>query len=56
MKDLIAWSIVAVPSVKWAAKVFPQLPEEQQVPALWEAIFKTVHIGKAMQLIIGVSM
>lgn len=28
MKDLIAWSIVAVPSVKWATKVFPQLPEE----------------------------
>lgn len=46
MKDLIAWSIVAVPSAKWAAKVFPQLTEEQQVPALWEAIFKTVHIGE----------
>ncbi len=46
MKDLIAWSIVAVPSPKWAAKVFPHLTEEQQVPALWEAIFKTVHIGE----------
>ena len=46
MKDLIAWSIVAVPSAKWATKVFPQLTEERQVPALWEAIFKTVHIGE----------
>jgi len=46
MKDLIAWSIVAVPSPKWAAKVFPNLGVEEQVPALWEAIFKTVHIGE----------
>ena len=29
MKDLIAWSIVAVPSAKWAKKVFPQLTEER---------------------------
>lgn len=46
MNDKIAWSIIAVPSKKWAAKVFPNLKEEEQVPALWEAIFKTVHIGK----------
>lgn len=46
MNDKIAWSIIAVPSKKWAAKVFPNLKEEEQVPALWEAIFKTVHIGE----------
>ena len=46
MNDEIAWSIVAVPSKKWAAKVFPNLEEEEQVPALWEAIFKTVRIGE----------
>lgn len=46
MKDEIAWSIVAVPSPKWAAKVFPDLPAEEQVNALWEAIFKTVRIGE----------
>lgn len=45
MKDEIAWSILAVPSPKWAAKVFPQLPADQQVNALWDAIFKTVRIG-----------
>ena len=45
MKDLIAWSIVAVPSPKWAAKVFPNVSADEQVPALWEAIFKTVRIG-----------
>ncbi|MCT6923882.1 aminopeptidase [Metasolibacillus sp.] len=46
MNDDIAWSIIAVPSVKWAAKVFPNLPANEQVNALWEAIFATVHIGK----------
>ena len=46
MTDKIAWSIVAVPSQKWAAKVFPHLPASEQVDALWEAIFKTVRIGE----------
>ncbi|MEB2302630.1 aminopeptidase [Lysinibacillus xylanilyticus] len=46
MKDLIAWSMVAVPSPKWASKVFPNLAAEDQVPALWEAIFKAVRIGE----------
>ncbi|MCH7323210.1 aminopeptidase [Solibacillus sp. MA9] len=46
MNDDIAWSIIAVPSPKWAAKVFPELPENEQVEALWEAIFKTVRIGE----------
>lgn len=46
MNDEIAWSIIAVPSGKWAAKVFPDLPVSEQMPALWEAIFKTVRIGE----------
>ncbi|MDN4495060.1 aminopeptidase [Ureibacillus aquaedulcis] len=46
MNDEIAWSIIAVPSKKWAAKVFSDLPESEQMPALWEAIFKTVRIGE----------
>lgn len=46
MNDAIAWSIIAVPSQKWAAKVFPDLPENEQVDALWDAIFKTVRIGE----------
>ena len=46
MNDDIAWSIIAVPSAKWAAKVFPHLPESEQVDALWNAIFKTVRIGE----------
>jgi len=44
--DKIAWSIIAVPSKNWAKKVFPNIPEDKQVEALWEAIFKTVRIGE----------
>ncbi len=32
------WSVVAAAGAGWAARVFPQLPREQQVPRLWEAI------------------
>ncbi|MBT2584096.1 aminopeptidase [Planococcus sp. ISL-109] len=42
--DKIAWSIVAIPSEKWAQKVFPD--EEDQMAALWEVIFQTVRIGE----------
>ncbi|WP_419959666.1 aminopeptidase [Psychrobacillus sp. BM2] len=41
--DKISWSVIASPSTEWAKKVFPKLPEEEQVPALWEAIFQAVR-------------
>ncbi|MCH1643076.1 aminopeptidase [Paenibacillus timonensis] len=46
MSDKFSWSIVAVPSKVWADKVFPDLPEEQRVQALWEAIFRTVRLDQ----------
>ncbi|MBA9083980.1 aminopeptidase [Fontibacillus solani] len=46
MADKFSWSIVAVPSISWAAKVFPELPDNEQIPALWEAIFRTVRIDQ----------
>lgn len=41
--DKISWTVIAAPSEAWAAKVFPELPLVDQVPALWEAIFKAVR-------------
>ncbi len=38
------WTIVAVPSKKWAKKVFPGERSSAAVEKLWEAIFKTVRI------------
>lgn len=46
MTDAIAWSIIAVPSEKWAAKVFPNLQQDERIAAMWEAIFKTVRVGE----------
>ncbi|MGE7092313.1 aminopeptidase [Lysinibacillus sp. NPDC048646] len=37
--DKFSWSVIAAPSKNWAAKVFPNLPEDKQMDALWEAIF-----------------
>ncbi|MNM68946.1 Aminopeptidase 2 [compost metagenome] len=44
--DKFSWSIVAVPSEAWAAKVFPDVPADQQVGKLWEAIFRTVRVDQ----------
>ncbi len=40
------WSIVAAPSVGWADRVFPDLPTEQRVTALWLAIAKLVRLDQ----------
>lgn len=44
--DKFSWSIVAVPSVAWAAKVFPNLPQEEQIAKLWDAILFTVRVDQ----------
>jgi len=41
--DKISWTVIASPSKDWAKKVFPELVEELQVSALWDAIFKAVR-------------
>lgn len=42
----VNWSIVAVPSVAWATKVFPDLGEEEAVAALWESIFRICRVDQ----------
>lgn len=41
--DKFSWTVIATPSPAWAEKVFPNLTAEEQVPALWDAIFKAVR-------------
>ncbi|MBD8034218.1 aminopeptidase [Solibacillus merdavium] len=41
--DKISWTVIAAPSKQWAQKVFSDLPEQEQVEALWEAIFKATR-------------
>lgn len=45
--DKFSWCVVAAPSKAWAAKVFPNVPEEQQLVQLWDAILKTVRVDQA---------
>ncbi|MFJ7725008.1 aminopeptidase [Neobacillus sp. NPDC097160] len=42
--DKVSWTVIAVPSEAWAAKVFPDEPAEAQVSKLWDAIFKAVRV------------
>ncbi|WP_134701743.1 aminopeptidase [Ammoniphilus sp. YIM 78166] len=44
MADKVSWSVIAVPSPAWAGKVFPDLQGQEQVDALWQAIFETTRI------------
>ena len=46
MDNRYQWLIVAVPSPKWAKKVFPELDEETGVTKLWEAIIKTMRLDQ----------
>lgn len=41
--DKISWCVIAVPSKEWAAKVFPDLTEEEQTSKLWDAIFQATR-------------
>lgn len=43
-KNTMNWSLFSIPVEGWAAKVFPDLPEPEQVPALWDAIFKICRV------------
>lgn len=41
--DKVSWNVSAVPSKEWAAKVFPDAPQEEQVQKLWDAIFQATR-------------
>ncbi|MCH1626978.1 aminopeptidase [Fredinandcohnia quinoae] len=45
MSDKVSWSVIAVPSISWAEKVFPNLSSEEQVDKLWEAIFQATRVN-----------
>lgn len=42
----ISWNITAVPTKKWADKVFPEMKEEERELALWNLIFKACRIDR----------
>ena len=40
------WSIVALPSLGWAKKVFPDKSDDDAVQALWDAILMSVRVSE----------
>ena len=43
-KNAMNWSLFSIPIDGWARKVFPDLPAGEQMPALWDAIFKICRV------------
>lgn len=41
----VKWNVTAIPTKAWASKVFPDIPVDEAVNKLWDAIFGTVRIG-----------
>ncbi|PKR77188.1 aminopeptidase [Halalkalibacillus sediminis] len=46
MNDRVQWSIVSVPTDKWAKKIFPDKDTEEGVSELWDQIFKIVRVDQ----------
>jgi aminopeptidase len=46
MGNKAQWSLVSVPTVAWAKKVFPELSDEEAVEKLWDAIFAAVRVDE----------
>lgn len=46
LSNKFSWCVVANPSPAWAAKVFPDLPQEEQIAKLWDAIFAAVRADR----------
>jgi len=44
MSNRNSWSIVSIPTIGWASKVFPNNTPEEAVELLWEQIFKVVRV------------
>lgn len=46
MSNKNAWSIIALPTIGWATKVFPTLTDKEAIAKLWDEIFKIVRVDK----------
>jgi aminopeptidase len=51
MNDENAWSIVAIPSEKWATKVYPDNNKDEAIDKLWSSILdmSRVEVGKSIE-------
>jgi aminopeptidase len=45
-KNSMNWCLISIPVEGWARKVFPDLPENEQMPALWDALFRICRVDQ----------
>ena len=45
MNDILSWLVISVPTKKWAAKVFPDLNEDEAYDKLWETILDVSRVA-----------
>ncbi len=45
-KNSMNWTLISVPIEGWARKIFPELSPAEQMPALWDAIFKICRVDQ----------
>jgi aminopeptidase len=43
-QNTMNWSMLACPIEGWAKKVFPEKKKDEQIPALWDALFKICRV------------
>jgi len=42
--NTFSWCLIKAPTTGWAAKVFPEVPEEERIDVMWETIFKIARV------------
>lgn len=45
MANKNVWSVISIPTLSWAKKVFPDVSEDEAVEKLWDSIFNTVRVN-----------
>lgn len=49
MNDIVSWLVISVPTKKWAAKVFPDLNEDEAYEKLWETILEVSRVEESWE-------
>lgn len=46
MNDWVTWTVISIPTVKWAEKIYPDKTGEDAVEALWKTIYTMTRVGE----------
>lgn len=46
MNDEVTWTVISIPTVAWAQKIYPELSADEAVSRLWDDIIKIVRVDK----------